>query len=123
MIFGTHALDGENARIWYGKLMDHTKRQIEAELEHMRDGTFNQPDVGLMAYVFALNQLATDEPGIAQLSIYSEQVQDWQDAYVQWLETVESKISTKHRDGYKAMVEEQFATLKAKGSALPRDMW
>ncbi|NCT90086.1 hypothetical protein GXB85_03830 [Cellulomonas sp. APG4] len=123
MIFGTHPLDGENTRIFYGRLMDDIKARIAEELELMRDGRLTHPDCGFMGYVHALNALATEDPAIHGLSIYTDQVKDWQREYLAWFEGVASQIPKKHREGYAAMVAEQFASLLAKSSPLPRDMW
>jgi hypothetical protein len=123
MIFGTHPLDGENTRILYGRLMDDIKAHIAEELELIRSGRLTHPDGGFMGYVFALNQLATDDPAIQHLAIYRDQVQEWEDEYLAWLGTVESKIPAKHRAGYREEVVAQLARLKAMGSAMPKDMW
>lgn len=123
MIFGPHALDGENTRIFYGRLLDDIKRKIADELELMRSGKLSHPDCGFMGYIFALNQLATADRAIQGLAIYTDQVKDWENEYCQWLAKTESKISKKHRDAYKQMVSDQFEELKAKSSPLPRDMW
>lgn len=123
MIFGTHPLDGEDTRILYGRLMNDIKARIAEELELMRSGRLTHPDCGLMGYVFALNQLATDDPVISGFSIFTEQVEEWEAEYVAWLDAMESKIPKRHRAGYREQVTAQFAALKAVGSAVPRDMW
>lgn len=123
MIFGPHPLDGENTRIFYGRLMDDIKLKIAEELELMRSGKLNHPDCGFMGYIFALNQLATEDKAIQGLAIYTDQVKEWEDQYLKWLATSQSKIAKKHRDAFKEMVSQQFQQLKAKASPLPRDMW
>ena len=123
MIFGSHPLDGENTRIFYTKMMNGIKTKIAEELELMRTGKLDHPDCGFMGYIFALNQLATQDKAIQGLAIYTGQVQEWEDAYSEWLTKAESKIPKKHRDAYKQMVSDQFKELKSKGSAKPKDMW
>lgn len=73
MIFGPHPLDGENTRIFYGRLMDDVKAKITEELELMRTGKLSHPDCGFMGYIFALNRLATEDKAIQSLSLGTRQ--------------------------------------------------
>lgn len=123
MIFGSHPLDGENTRIFYGRMLDDIKVKVAEELDLMRSGKLTHPDSGFMGYIFALNQLATDDRAIQGLAIYTDQVGDWREEYLQWLAEVEVKIPAKHRSSFKQMVADQFDELTAKSSPLPRDMW
>ena len=82
MIFGSHPLDGENTRMYYGRMMDEIKVKIASELESMQSGKLKDPDCGFMGYIFALNQLATEDENIFNLSIYTEQVKEWETTYL-----------------------------------------
>ena len=123
MIFGSHPLDGENTRIYYGRMMDDIKIKIAEELARMENGKLNDPDCGFIGYIFALNQLATEDKAIHNMAIYTDQVKEWEEAYLEWLSKIESKIPKKHREGFKKMVADQFDQLKANSSPVPRDMW
>lgn len=123
MIFGSNPLDGENTRIYYGRLMGEIKAKIEEEIKKMRGGKLKDPDCGFMGYIFALNQLATDDKAIHNLAIYTDQVKEWEETYQEWLGKNESGIAKKHRDAYKKMVSDQFARLKKHSAPVPRDMW
>jgi hypothetical protein len=76
-----------------------------------------------MGYIFALNQLATEDKAIHSLAIYTDQVNEWEAVYMQWLDKAESKIPKRYRDEFKEMVAEQFQKLKQKSAPVPRDMW
>nr|MDT0659180.1 hypothetical protein [Micromonospora sp. DSM 115978] len=123
MIFGPHPLDGENVRIYYGRMMDDIKAKIVDELGRMRGGELNDPDCGFIGYIFALNHLATEDRAIHNLAIYTDQVAEWQDAYLQWLDGVESQIPKGYRAAFREMVIGQFKELKRKSAPVPRDMW
>ena len=122
-LYGPNPLDGENSSIEFSRLLRDIKKKVFAILEKMKSGKVKNPDNGFIAYIFALNLLGAQKATVTEMSIYSKQVKEWEQAYLEWFESVETKIPKKFREELKENALKQLRELAEKGSNMPRDMW